>query len=108
MAAANGRKVFDLVVTRLPWTIGTNELREYFTQFGTVKACKVAFDQSTGFSKGFGFVGFANPASAQTALRKGFHVMDGQKVQVQIKKNGENSLGTRQLRITELLETENT
>ncbi|XP_071834381.1 SRA stem-loop-interacting RNA-binding protein, mitochondrial-like [Apostichopus japonicus] len=107
MAAARGRRVFDLVVTRLPWTIGNNELREYFAQYGTVKACRVAFDQKTGFSKGFGFIGFSNPATVQAALKKGFHVMDGQKVQVQLKKNGDSTVGTKQLRITEILDTEN-
>lgn len=106
--AANGRRAFDLVITRLPWTIGNNELREYFSQYGAVKACRVAFDQKTGFSKGFGFVGFSNPAIVQAALKKGVHVMDGQRVQVQLKKNGESSLGARQLRITEIMDTENT
>jgi len=48
-----------------------------FSQFGEVHECKVIVDQNTGFSKGYGFVEFTSPISAQKATASGFISIDG-------------------------------
>ncbi|XP_063966746.1 SRA stem-loop-interacting RNA-binding protein, mitochondrial-like isoform X1 [Lytechinus pictus] len=73
------RKGFEVFVSKLPWTVGVQELRTYFSQFGPVRNCRIAFDDSTGFSKGFGFVSFSNTSGIQSALNKDQHILDGQK-----------------------------
>lgn len=61
--------------------IGPNTTRETvhaaFAQFGEVVECKVIVDQNTGFSKGYGFVEFTSPISAQKATASGFITIDG-------------------------------
>jgi RNA recognition motif-containing protein len=61
--------------------IGPNTTRETvhaaFSQFGEVLECKVIVDQNTGFSKGYGFVEFISPISAQKATASGFISIDG-------------------------------
>lgn len=56
-AARNIQKVF---VGNIPWSIGHQELRDFFKQFGHVVSANVVFDKTTGCSKGFGFVVFGN------------------------------------------------
>jgi len=61
--------------------IGPNTTRDTvlnaFSQFGEVQECKVIVDQNTGFSKGYGFVEFLSPISAQKATASGFISIDG-------------------------------
>ncbi|XP_030854197.1 SRA stem-loop-interacting RNA-binding protein, mitochondrial-like [Strongylocentrotus purpuratus] len=99
MAARKGLEVF---VSRLPWTIGIQELRSYFTQFGPVRNCRIAFDDSTGFSKGFGFVSFGNTSGMQSALKREQHLLDGHKVNVQAKQS--TSPAVKKLQISEVME----
>ncbi|XP_038072698.1 SRA stem-loop-interacting RNA-binding protein, mitochondrial-like [Patiria miniata] len=83
--AARGaiRKVHEIFVSRLPWTAGTTELRDYFAQFGTIRTCRLNYDQKTGFSKGFAFVAFQSEDGVEKVLQQDQHVIDGQKVGVQ-------------------------
>ncbi|OQR68171.1 RNA binding protein-like [Tropilaelaps mercedesae] len=60
-------KVF---VGNIPWTVGRNELRNCFSNFGLVSSVRLAFDKSTGFHRGYGFVLFAHPSSASAAMRE--------------------------------------
>lgn len=59
MAAASGR-FQKLFVGNLPWSVGHQELRKYFKEFGRVITANVIFDKKTGCSKGYGFVIFSN------------------------------------------------
>ncbi len=43
-------------------------LRQAFAQAGNVSSCSIILDRMTGRSKGFGFVEFATPEEAQTAI----------------------------------------
>jgi cold-inducible RNA-binding protein len=57
-----------LYVGNLSYSTGENELRELFSQHGTVTSVAVITDRDSGRSKGFGFVEFANDAEAQAAI----------------------------------------
>ncbi|XP_041467972.1 SRA stem-loop-interacting RNA-binding protein, mitochondrial-like [Lytechinus variegatus] len=96
------RKGFEVFVSKLPWTVGVQELRSYFSQFGSVRNCRIAFDDSTGFSKGFGFVSFSNTSGIQSALNKDQHILDGQKVNVQAKQS--SSPAVKKLQISDVME----
>ncbi|MGP1346917.1 MAG: RNA recognition motif domain-containing protein, partial [Phycisphaerales bacterium] len=59
-----------LYVGNLPYSMGDDELREIFEEFGTVQSASVLMDRETGRSRGFGFVEMDDDdgKSAMTAL----------------------------------------
>ena len=62
-----------LFVGGLSWNTDEPELRRAFERFGELTDVKVITDRETGRSRGFGFVGFADSQSADTAIQE----MDG-------------------------------
>ena len=48
--------VKKVYVGNLPWSTTEAELKELFSQFGTVESTAVITDRETGRSRGFGFV----------------------------------------------------
>lgn len=62
-----------LFVGGLSWSTTDETLREAFERFGAVSDAKVITDRETGRSRGFGFVTFADAASASAAMSE----MDG-------------------------------
>ncbi|GCC35659.1 SRA stem-loop-interacting RNA-binding protein, mitochondrial isoform X1 [Chiloscyllium punctatum] len=81
--AAPLRKSLEIFVSRIPWSLSSKEIKEYFGQFGQVKKCLLPFDKETGFHKGFCWVGFNTEEGFQNALQKEPHVIEGAKLQVQ-------------------------
>ncbi|KAM8826513.1 SRA stem-loop-interacting RNA-binding protein, mitochondrial [Synchiropus splendidus] len=81
--AASSKKVFELFVSKIPWTLATKEIREYFGQFGNVKRCLLPFDKDTGFHRGFCWVTFSTEESLNNALQKDPHILENTKLQVQ-------------------------
>ena len=63
-----------LFVGGLSWNTTDGSLAEAFEAFGEVTDAKVITDRETGRSRGFGFVTFADPDAADTAIAE----MDGQ------------------------------
>lgn len=59
-----------LFVGGLPYSVTQDQLRDLFSQFGTVASAVVVTDKFTGQSKGFGFVEFENDSEAQQAIQK--------------------------------------
>jgi len=57
-----------LYVGNLPHAVSSDELKEVFSQFGTVESAQVISDRDTGRSKGFGFVEMSTDDEAQTAI----------------------------------------
>jgi len=45
-----------LYVGNLPWSTSSEELAEFFSQYGTVVGSRIITDRKTGRSRGFGFV----------------------------------------------------
>jgi RNA recognition motif-containing protein len=74
-----------LFVGGLSWDTNDAGLRGAFEPFGEVVEAKVITDRDTGRSRGFGFVTFADPEAARTAMQE----MDG------------SSLDGRSLRVNE-------
>lgn len=62
-----------LFVGGLSWDTTDDGLREAFSRFGSVIEAKVVTDRETGRSRGFGFVGYQDPAHGATAQQ----AMDG-------------------------------
>ncbi|GAA6229532.1 SRA stem-loop-interacting RNA-binding protein, mitochondrial [Lates japonicus] len=81
--AAPSKKVFEVFVSRIPWTVASKEMREYFGQFGTVKRCSLPFNKETGFHKGFCWVGFVSQEGLNNALQKDPHMLEGAMLHVQ-------------------------
>ncbi|XP_042316372.1 SRA stem-loop-interacting RNA-binding protein, mitochondrial [Sceloporus undulatus] len=65
----------------------TDDVREYFAQFGTVKKCLLPFDKETGFHKGFCWVGFSTEEGLKNALQKDSHILEGVKLDVKHQRN---------------------
>src|SRR5918911_2785855 len=57
-----------LYVGNLSFRTTSEELREAFSQAGTVESASVIEDRETGRSRGFGFVEMATPEEAQAAI----------------------------------------
>ncbi len=57
-----------LFVAGLPYDLDDAELMEIFEKFGTTLSAKVAIDEETGKSKGFGFVDMPDATEAKDAI----------------------------------------
>lgn len=75
-----------IFVGSLPWSINNDSLKELFAQYGEVTEAVVIMDRETGKSKGFGFVTFSTPESAQKALEMSGKEVDGRAIVVNIAK----------------------
>ncbi|KAJ8409127.1 hypothetical protein AAFF_G00241480 [Aldrovandia affinis] len=81
--AAPTKKAFDVFVNKIPWTVATKEMKEYFAQFGQIKRLVLPFDRETGFNRGFCRVSYSTEEGMQNALQKETHVVEGSRLQVQ-------------------------
>jgi len=58
----------SLYVGNFPYTTTEDQLRELFSQHGTVESVRIITDRTTGLSRGFGFVDMASEEEAQAAI----------------------------------------
>jgi RNA-binding protein Musashi len=56
-------------------------LRDYFSRYGDLTQAVIMMDKSTGHSRGFGFVAFAEPSILDVVVRER-HAIDGRKVKL--------------------------
>lgn len=66
-----------LFVRNLPWTIGSLQLKEYFSGFGHVSSASVVFDKNTGMSRGYGFVSFSSKEAYDVVSKQKVHSLEG-------------------------------
>ncbi len=59
-----------LFVGNLAWETSGDDLKQYFSNFGTVESAEVLLDRFTGRARGFGFVVMATAEEAQNAVEK--------------------------------------
>lgn len=59
----------SLFVAGLDFSMTSEDLKELFSQYGTVESAKVATDFGTGRSRGFGFVDMATSEDAQKCIQ---------------------------------------
>jgi RNA recognition motif-containing protein len=64
-----------LYVGNLPYAASEDDLKEHFSQAGTVTSVALIKDKATGRAKGFGFVEMSSDAEAQKAINM-FHGQD--------------------------------
>jgi len=57
-----------LYVGNLAYSVQSNDLNDFFAQYGTVTSSKVITDRDTGRSKGFGFVEMDSEDEGRTAI----------------------------------------
>jgi len=60
--------VKKLYIGGLPYSTRDEDLKEAFSQAGTIESAVVIMDKMSGRSKGFGFVEFATEAEADRAI----------------------------------------
>src|SRR5947207_2214390 len=63
-----------LYVGNIPYTSTADDLRDWFSDFGSVTRTLIATDQDTGHSRGFGFVEMADGADAAISALNGFRL----------------------------------
>ncbi|NBC12967.1 MAG: RNA-binding protein [Gammaproteobacteria bacterium] len=59
----------NIYVGNLPYSVTDSDLRETFTQYGSVDQVNLITDKFSGESKGFGFVEMGNNAEADAAIK---------------------------------------
>jgi len=79
-----------LYVGNLSFSVQSNDLNDFFAQYGAVASAKVISDRETGRSKGFGFVEMEDESEGRNAIEQS---------------NGQEFQG-RNLRVTEALPQE--
>ncbi|XP_055683882.1 SRA stem-loop-interacting RNA-binding protein, mitochondrial [Lutzomyia longipalpis] len=83
---ASTKSVYKLFVRNIPWTVGSRELRGYFSEFGRVFQANVVFDKNTGLSQGYGFVS-VNKETLENVESKRQHVLEGYNLYVEQSNN---------------------
>ncbi|XP_019844687.1 heterogeneous nuclear ribonucleoprotein A/B [Bactrocera dorsalis] len=78
-----GKGLQRLFVGNLPWTVGHQELRSYFKEFGRVISANVIFDKKTGCSRGYGFVVFNDITPIEKIESEQKHVLEGNYLNIQ-------------------------
>ncbi|OGM91810.1 RNA-binding protein [Candidatus Wolfebacteria bacterium RIFCSPHIGHO2_01_FULL_48_22] len=72
-----------LFVGNLSYSSSEDELRELFSQAGTVSSAQIINDKFSGRSKGFGFIEMSTPEEAQKAVEMfNGHDLGGRKLTV--------------------------
>ncbi|KAI4470408.1 hypothetical protein MML48_1g01343 [Holotrichia oblita] len=77
------RNLYKLYVGNIPWTVGHNDLKQYFSKFGHVSTATVVFDMKTGLSKSYGFVVYSNREGFENAINFGAHKLEGGALKVE-------------------------
>eukprot|EP00357_Protocruzia_adherens_P011724 CAMPEP_0115004978 /NCGR_PEP_ID=MMETSP0216-20121206/19578_1 /TAXON_ID=223996 /ORGANISM="Protocruzia adherens, Strain Boccale" /LENGTH=459 /DNA_ID=CAMNT_0002371177 /DNA_START=183 /DNA_END=1562 /DNA_ORIENTATION=+ len=83
----------NLFIFHIPNEWNEQDLIQHFSPLGRIISARIMTEPESGRSRGYGFISYDNPQSAQEAIRTmhGFQVM-GKRLKVQLKK-GDNSAG---------------
>jgi RNA recognition motif-containing protein len=85
-----------LYVGNLSYTVTEEQLRELFSQAGTIKEIAIIIDRDTNRPKGFGFVEMTTQVEAQKAIEMfNEHELDGRRLMVNFARPKEDRGGAR-------------
>ena len=85
-----------LYVGNLSYTVTEEQLRELFSQAGTIKEVALIMDRDTQRPKGFGFVEMTTQVEAQKAIEMfNEHELDGRRLMVNMARPKEDRGGSR-------------
>ena len=76
---SNNSKIY---VGSLSYGVTPDELESFFSKYGEIAQVKLITDRETNQSKGFAFITYANPQSAQDALGSDGEELQGRKIRV--------------------------
>ena len=77
------QQLYKLFIRNLPWTVSSHELRTYFSQFGYVARATVLYNNTTGLSRGFGYVDFKKREAFEAAMSQPQHILEGQRLRLE-------------------------
>ncbi len=66
----------NIYISNLSFTVGDEDLKNLFAEYGTVNSAKVITDKLSGRSRGFGFVEMADAEAAEKAVK----ALDGRNI----------------------------
>ena len=72
----------SLYVGNLPWSATEDQVRNLFSQYGTVNSVNLVTDRETGRARGFGFVEMADADAAGAIQALDGTSMDGRNLKV--------------------------
>nr|GMC76018.1 heterogeneous nuclear ribonucleoprotein 1-like [Ipomoea batatas] len=76
-------KTKKIFVGGIPPTLTEDEMKEYFSSYGSVVEHQIMLDHNTGRSRGFGFVTFESEDAVQKVLSDGrMHELNGKQVEI--------------------------
>ena len=79
----NQNKIY---VGNLAYSVGQDDLEDFFGKFGDIKETKLITDFETGRSKGFAFIEFEAQSSAQNSLEANGTELSGRNLKVSMAK----------------------
>ncbi len=65
----HGENHMNIYVGQLPYSVGEEDLKELFSEFGEIASINVVTDRYSGRPKGFAFVDMPNNSEADTAIK---------------------------------------
>lgn len=75
-----------LYVGSLPYSVTESQIKDLFAPYGEISEVVLIKDKETGRSKGFAFVTFASPESAEKALEQNGKEYEGRALKVNVAK----------------------
>ncbi len=73
----------SILVRNLPKSFTQEDLEDLFFEFGTIVSCDLVMDETSGLSKGFGFVELSTQGETDKAIESlNAKVIDGKKIRV--------------------------
>lgn len=81
----------NIYVGNLPFTMGEEDLKEIFEEYGEVSSAKIVMDKLTGRSKGFGFIEMDDENASKAIEELNNAEVGGRNIKVNESKPRENN-----------------
>ena len=84
-----------IYVGNLSFDVGSEDLEQYFGQYGNIKEAKLIMDRETNRSKGFAFITYQDGSGAENALQANDQEWMGRKLRVNFARDDGGRGGNR-------------